>query len=91
MIPPLYAASHQSQQLGIPTLKKLTKAQKKKFDLDKWVKDLDDKYTQLYPTERIKKLSKRLKTTKNKREVIAKMNTEYLNAAEINVPFDVRT
>lgn len=88
MIPPLYAASHQSQQLGIPTLKKLTKAQKKKFDLDKWVKDLDDKYTQLYPTERMKKLSKRLKTTKNKREVIAKMNTEYLNAAEINVPFD---
>ena len=36
----------------------------------------------------MKKLSKILKTTKNKREVIAKMNTEYLNASEINVPFD---
>jgi hypothetical protein len=88
MIPPMYASSHQSQQLGIPTVKKMTKEQKKYFNLDKWSNDLNDKYMLLYPTERMYKLSKRLKKSFNKRVVISYMNEEYLYAAGINLDFD---
>jgi hypothetical protein len=88
MTPPMYAASHQSQQLGIPTLKKLTKNQKKAFNLDKWSKDLNDKYMILYPTKRMIKLSKKLKKTKNKKNIIASMNEEYLDAAGVTLNFD---
>lgn len=88
MIPPMYASSHQSQQLGIPTLKKLTKDQKNYFDMRKWSYDLNSKYMQLYPTERMKKLSKKLLKSNDKKRVIAKMNTEYLNASGIKLEFN---
>lgn len=88
MMPPMYSASHQSHHLGIPILKKMTVADKKNMDVNKWAKDLDDKYMILYPTERMKKLSKKLKTTKNKKKIIADMNEEYLDAAGIKLDFN---
>jgi hypothetical protein len=88
MIPPMYSASHQSQQLGIPTLKKMNEVEKKNFNMGKWSQDLNDKYIQLYPTDQMKKLSKRLEKTKNKKKIIAKMNKEYLDVANIKLDFD---
>lgn len=91
MIPPMYAASHQSQQLGIPTIQKMTNTQKKQFDLNKWASDLNEKYLALYSTKRMKELSEELsKTKKNKRirEIIIDMNIEYLKQAGIDLKFN---
>jgi predicted DNA-binding protein len=91
MIPPLYAASHQSQQLGIPIIKKMTDAEKTKFNMKKWSEDLNNKYMHLYPTQRMKNLSKELKKTQSLEKIkkyIADMNEEYLNAAGIELDFN---
>lgn len=84
MVTPMYASSHQSQQLGIPTIK----TKDKKFKLDKWVKDMSIKYMVLYPSDKMKKLNKQLKTTDDKRKVIAAMNQEYLDRAGIQLDYD---
>lgn len=91
MIPPMYSASHQSQQLGIPTIQKMTNTQKKKFDLNKWASDLNDKYLALYSSKTMKELSKKLSKTKKSKdvkEIIADMNIEYLKQAGIDLYFN---
>lgn len=81
MIPPMYSANHGACYLGIPTVKKLTKLQKKKFDVNKWSTALSKNYLILYPSTKMRKLAKKLSAAKKseKRSIIASMNKEYLS------------
>jgi hypothetical protein len=90
MIPPMYSANHGSCFLGIPTVNKLTKLQKKNFDVNKWSTELSAKYLILYPSTKMRKLAKKLSAAKKseKRSIIASMNKEYLSQPDIGVTFD---
>lgn len=86
----MYSANHGACYLGIPTLKKLTKLQKKKFDVNKWSTALSKNYLILHPSTKMRKLAKKLSAAKKseKRSIIASMNKEYLSQPDIGVTFD---
>ena len=90
MVPPMYSANHGSCYLGIPTVKRMTNIQKKKFDVNKWSTALSKKYLILYPSSKMKRLAKKLSIAikSEKRSIVASMNREYLKQPDISVLFD---
>lgn len=77
MIPPMYSSNHSSCYLGIPTVSKTVK--------NGWELTLAEKYIKLYPTDRMKKLYKKLQQTSDSDgiKLIKKMTKEYMNEANL--------